>query len=296
VVLGEPGTWAEIDPGVLRLMPSQEDGATITFRPPRSADVEAGRIPFTIQVASRADQAVVERVEASLDLEPFSVLQPELVPRTSEGRRVGEHRLVVANAGNQALEAGIEITDPDQKLRVAVRPSRLEIPPGHSARAQIMVRPQRARLIGPPVTHGFQVVIAPEGQHEEGGPAPATVEGAMLQRSLLPTWVIPVAAVLLALLIGGTAIALNGSDDTPTSTTFAAPTTTSATTTTAPTTTTIPTTTLPVVNPGGNGNPPPPPPPPPPPNDTTTSSSTTTSTSTTTTTTTTTTTVPTTIS
>jgi hypothetical protein len=279
VVLGGTAAFAEVDPDALRLMPNQENSTRVRFRPPRAPDVAAGRIPFTVQVTSQADPTVVATADASLDLEPFSLIRPELVPKTSEGRRVGEHRLSVANAGNQELEVGIEIRDPDQKLRVAVRPRGLQLPPGRSASAQIVVRPRRVRLLGQPVTHPFQVVIPREDPGGEHDAAPATVEGAMLQRALLPTWVIPAAAALLTLLIGVIAFAATRTED-PTATTVV--TSSPATTTTAPTTTVAPTTTIPIIVP---------PPPPPnnggqttaPPAETTTSSSTSTSTSTTTT-------------
>jgi hypothetical protein len=289
VVLGGTAAFAEVDPDALRLMPNQENSTRVRFRPPRSPDVAAGRIPFTVQVTSRADPTVVATADASLDLEPFSLIRPELVPKTSEGRRVGEHRLIVANAGNQELAVGIEIRDPDQKLRVAVRPRGLQLAPGTSTRAGIEVRPRRVRLLGQSVTHPFQVVLTPEDQDGEQDAAPVAVDGAMLQRALLPTWVIPVAAALLTLLIGMIAFAANQPEDPSTTTTIAATSTSAATTTTAPTTTLATSTTPPIVIPpagGGGGTTPIQP------ADTTTSSSTTSSTSTTTTTTTTTTTVP----
>jgi hypothetical protein len=207
--LGPMAAWAEIDPDTLQLMPNQEGSVRIRLRPPRSPEVAAGRIPLGVQVTSRADPTVMVQVDSSLELEPFGVIQAELVPRTSEGRRVGEHRLTVTNAGNQLLEAGLEVSDPDQKLRTGVRPRRLQLAPGGSVSAQIMVRPRRSRLLGQPVTHPFRAVIRPTqaaGQDREDAGA-TTVEGAMLQRALLPTWVIPAAAALLTLLIGVIAFA-----------------------------------------------------------------------------------------
>jgi hypothetical protein len=194
-VLGAAAAWAEVDVPVLELMPNHEGMVRIRFRPPHSPDTPAGRAAFTVQVTSRADPRAVGRVEGAVDVEPFSAIQPELIPRTSEGRRTGEHQLVVSNAGNALLQAAIEVHDPDQRFRVAVGPRRLELPPGGAAPARIVVRPRRRRWLGQPVTHPFQVAI------DAGHGAPVTVDGAMLQQPLLPRWVIPVAAGLVALLV-----------------------------------------------------------------------------------------------
>jgi hypothetical protein len=206
-VLSVTAAWAEVDVPLLELMPNHEGTVRIRFRPPHSPDTPAGRTPFTVQVTSRADPRVVKRVEGAVDVEPFSAIQPELIPRTSEGRRTGEHQLVVSNAGNALLRAAIEVHDPDQRLRVAVGPRRLELPPGSALPARIVVRPRRRRWLGQPVTHPFQVAIDP------GHGAPVTVDGAMLQQPLLPRWAIPVAAGLVALLVAVVAFVRPGSPD-----------------------------------------------------------------------------------
>jgi hypothetical protein len=256
-VLGLDDAWVEIDPVVVKLSKNVEGSATITIRPPRSSEAAAGRIPFTVQVTSRADTELVETVAASLILAPFSSIRPELIPRTSEGRRVGEHRLRVANAGNDLLLAGLDVRDPDQRLRVAVRPRRLEVPAGRWVEARIEVRPRRPRLLGQPVTYPFQVLIVPEVAPGNGEVDPTVVEGAMVQRALLPTWVIPVAAGLVTL-AAGLAVLAAPDDGPPPPTTATAPPTTLATTTTAPTTTIAPPTSPSIIVPppgdgGGDG-------------------------------------------
>ena len=204
-VLGAAAAWAEVDVPALELMPNHEGTIHLAFRPPHSPDTPAGRTAFTVQVTSRADPRAVGRVDGAVDVEPFSAIQPELIPRTSEGRRTGEHQLVVSNAGNAVLQAAIEVHDPDQRLRVAVGPRRLELPPGGAAPARIVVRPRHRRWLGQPVTHPFQVAI------DAGHGAPVTVDGAMLQQPLLPRWVIPVAVGLVALLVAVVAFARPGS-------------------------------------------------------------------------------------
>lgn len=101
VVRGPTAAWVEVDPVTLRLMPNHEGTVRVRFRPPRSPGVPAGRSPFGVQVTSRADPEVVGLVDANLDPSLFNAVQIELTPRTSEGRRVGEHQLTVVNPGTR---------------------------------------------------------------------------------------------------------------------------------------------------------------------------------------------------
>jgi hypothetical protein len=68
-ILGPTASWAEADPNTLELMPNNEGTARIRFRPPRSVDPLSGRIPFSVQVVSRADPGLVELIHSSLELE-----------------------------------------------------------------------------------------------------------------------------------------------------------------------------------------------------------------------------------
>jgi hypothetical protein len=122
---------------------------------------------------------MVGRVDANLDLAPFSAIQLELVPRTSKGRRVGEHQLIVVNLGNEGLQARIEVDDPDHKLRAAVRPRILDLPAGQTAVIELRIRPRRLRLLGQPATHPFRVVL------DWRDDAPTMLDGALLQKPLL---------------------------------------------------------------------------------------------------------------
>jgi hypothetical protein len=249
--LGQPADWAEVDPAALQLMPNQEGAVRIRIRPPRSAEVQAGLIPFSVQVTSRADPATMVRIESSLELEPFGDIEVELVPRTSEGRRAGEHKLVVSNGRSQPVEVRLEVGDPDQRLRIAVRPQRVQLGLGAWVPARVVVRPRRLHLFGQPVTHPFQAAVTrvdPAGQQDA---APITVDGSMLQRALLPAWMIPVAAAMLTILIGVVAFTVLR-DDPPRKTGTVQPDTSGSV---------IPTTTPGSgpddTGPGGNGTPPP---------------------------------------
>src|SRR6187549_3021738 len=54
-VLGDAQPWSTIVPPSLSLFPGAEGSATITFRPPKNAEIPAGPLPFGIRVDSNGD-------------------------------------------------------------------------------------------------------------------------------------------------------------------------------------------------------------------------------------------------
>ena len=186
--LGQPAAWAEVDPAALRLLPNQEGSARIRFQPPRSTEVHAGRIPYGVQVTSRADPAKMVRIESSLELEPFGDIEAELIPGR---RRAGGSRTSwwsptpAASRWRSAWRSAISISGCGSRYDLSGAAA-----PDHWASAQVAVRPRRLRLFGQPVTHPFQAAVTradPEGRE---GAALTTVDGSMLQRALLPAWAI----------------------------------------------------------------------------------------------------------
>jgi len=84
-VLGDAAAWAAAEPPTISLFPGADGTVRIAFRPPRSASIAAGPLPFGIRTQSREDPegSTVEEgvVEILAFFEPFA----ELVPRTSRG-------------------------------------------------------------------------------------------------------------------------------------------------------------------------------------------------------------------
>src|SRR5438874_1254564 len=98
-LLGEASAWATVDPPFVSLFPGAEETVTVNFRPPRSSSVIAGGIPFGVRVSSKEDPDFSAVEEGSVQISGFAAVTAKLVPRTSQGRSGGEHRLEVTNTG-----------------------------------------------------------------------------------------------------------------------------------------------------------------------------------------------------
>ncbi len=193
-ILGDAQGWATVDPPSLSLFPGAEGTATITFRPPKSAEIPAGPLPFGVRVDSKEDPAgdVVE--EGSLELGAFIDTYAELAPRTSRGSRASTHDLAVDNRGNLRLNAQITASDPDKALDFDINPPSVVADPGTAALSKVKVKPRKRFWRGTPKTHPFRVeVLSP-------GAAPVGVDGTMLQEQMLPGWTLRALLAAIALI------------------------------------------------------------------------------------------------
>lgn len=193
-VLGDAAAWSTVDPPVVNLLPGGATSVTVRFHPPRSPAVRAGAVPFGVLVRSRedADGSVVE--EGVVEVAPFAELAADLVPSTSRGRRRGDHLLAVDNLGNHPLDVELTVEEPGDVLRFDLDRPALRIEPGTAEFARLRVRPVGLFTRGPDRTHPFQVIVRqPDLQ-------PLALPGSLVQRALLPKWLLPALGVLLALL------------------------------------------------------------------------------------------------
>lgn len=196
-VLGDAQAWAKVDPPVVSLFPGAEGTATITFTPPRSPAVRAGRLPFGVRVESREDPAGSTVEEGTVEVGSFSEVTAELVPRTSRGSTGATHDLAVDNRGNIPLSAALSAADPDRLLEFDVRPAALNAEPGTAGFSKIRVSPKKRFWRGASINRPFSVQVAlPEGL------APLSVDGALLQTPILPPGFLRAMIALGALLIG----------------------------------------------------------------------------------------------
>jgi hypothetical protein len=196
-VLGDAQPWASVEPPSLSLFPGAEGTATVHFKPPRSAEVPAGPMPFGVRVDSKEDPAgdVVE--EGSLEIGAFTDTYAELAPRTSRGSRGAAHDLAVDNRGNIRLNAQVTASDPDKALDFDVDPPGVVADPGTAAISKVKVKPRHRFWRGTPQTHPFRVeVLSP-------GAAPVGVDGTMLQEAMLPSWTVRALIIAIALIAAG---------------------------------------------------------------------------------------------
>ncbi len=196
-VLGDAAPWVEVRPPSIALLPGTDATAQVVFRPPRTSSTAARAIPFGVRVRSREDPEGSVAEEGVLEVGAFNDTIAELLPSTSRGRRRGVHDVAIDNRGNTAINAEIVAQDPANELTFQARPAVVIVGPGNAGLARLVVKPRRRFWRGTPRTRSFQVQVRPEGQ------GPMDLSGTMLQEPLLPSWAVPVAAGLVALLLAG---------------------------------------------------------------------------------------------
>ena len=195
VLGGEPAAWTTVKPPALNLLPGASAPVQLEFRPPRAPTVRAGATAFTLEVRSKEDPAAAVTTEGSIDVGRFEEIEAKLVPQTAVGWRAARYDLVLHNRGNVQADARIAASDPDEKLRFAVRPPAVTLAPGGSAHPLVIARARNRLFFGRERANPFQVAV------ETGAEDAPVAEGALLQRPLLPRWVL----VLMAIVVAGMA-------------------------------------------------------------------------------------------
>src|SRR3954471_16969016 len=194
-VLGDAAGWATVAPASLNLFPGAEGDAQAVFSPPRAATTPSGLVPFGLRARSKEDPAGSAVEEGSVTVGVFSDPHAELVPRTSRGSSSGAHDLAVDNRGNARLNAAVEAADDDRQLKFDVNPPAVVVEPGMAGFAKVRVSPVKRFWRGQPKTRPFKLFVTPEGG------LPITLDGTMLQESILPPWFLKAVIALIALLI-----------------------------------------------------------------------------------------------
>jgi hypothetical protein len=194
-VLGDAARWATVEPQVVNLLPGDQAEIAVRFAPPRSAEAPAGPTPFGVRVRSREDPAGSVVEEGIVDVNAFTQVAVELVPRRSRGPRKGRHEIAIDNTGNQPTTVEVTAADPDDMLRFRIDRPVLVVQPGTAAFVRMQVLPKDRFLRGAERMHPFQVLV------NDGTGPPITADGTMAQRQLLPRWLLPALLALLALAI-----------------------------------------------------------------------------------------------
>lgn len=194
-VLGPSAPWAEVEPAVLPLFPGQDGTVTVSWRPPRTPDAPAGKMPFGVRVipGQQPEDSVVE--EGILRVAPFFAMGVGLVPVTSRGRFFGAHRIMLENQSNADAAVALAATDPDALLRFHMRPTAFLLKVGASRTIRMRVHPRRHKVKGHPEHRAFQLFASLQGQD------PIRSDGVYQQRALIAGWQFKVAVLALLLLL-----------------------------------------------------------------------------------------------
>ncbi|HEX3705991.1 MAG TPA: hypothetical protein VHV76_05115 [Mycobacteriales bacterium] len=191
-IVGDARGWTVAEPDVLNIYPGEEATAQVTFEPPRTPSTRAGDVPFAIRVISREDSQGSAVEEGVVAVGAFADLVVEIAPRTSRGRRRGRHQLSVENRGNLPLPLDALGADADQHLRFRFSPESFTVEPGTATFVRLRARPVKLFWRGPNKTLPFQAFVTGAVS------PPKSVDATMLQEQLLPRWLLPAIALLIA--------------------------------------------------------------------------------------------------
>jgi hypothetical protein len=194
-VLGDAAPWATVEPATLSVYPGTQAAARIVFRLPRGYDVPAMDVPFGVRVlpVEHPEHAVVP--EATLRVGAYAETTAELVPRTSRTRRVATHDIAVDNRGNTPVTVDLRAGDPDNALKLRLRPASMVVPAGQTAIAQVSARHRRMHWRGQPTARPFQVEVS------GGGATAIVLDGSSIQEPVFAMWLPKLLAALAALAV-----------------------------------------------------------------------------------------------
>lgn len=198
-LIGLQDDWVTIEPRTLNLMPATSGTVTVTFAPPRSPDLAAGRHRYGVRVGSREDPGASVVEEGVVEVAPFQEIVTELVPARRRARRRAKFRLAVDNLGNSEVAVGITLRDPDDELRLETDQPTIATAPGTATIVKVRAAPHRRFWRGQPKMLPFEVVATPDGAE------PITTGGVVEQEQLLPKWLLPAAAAAVVLVIAAAA-------------------------------------------------------------------------------------------
>ena len=234
VVSGEVAGWSSVEPADLVIQPNETVECQLRFRLPRGAPGGVGEVPFLVRALSDAEGIGGATAEAWLLVEGQSELALRIVPGVLKGTLGAHARLAADNLGDVPARAQLVAASGDD-VAATIEPDSVIIEPGATAWAKLTVKPTRRLVTGGPIMHDFWVRLEPMGG------ARVSVEGQMLQRSMLVGLVPKIGAVVIAFVLL-VALLVNlfegGGDDVTDVATGTVPTTVAPTSTVAETTTT----------------------------------------------------------
>ncbi|WP_344839859.1 hypothetical protein [Kribbella ginsengisoli] len=198
-LVGVREDWVTVEPATLNLMPAASATATVTFAPPRSPELVAGRHPFGVRVGSREDPRASVVEEGAVEVAPFQEIVTELVPGRRRAARRAKFKLAVDNLGNSEVVVGVSLRDPDDELRLETSRQAITTAPGTATIVKLRATPHRRFWRGQPKMLPFEVVATPVGEE------PIRTSGVVQQEQLMPKWLLPALAAAVVVVVAAAA-------------------------------------------------------------------------------------------
>lgn len=176
----------------VQLNPGMQETVDLSVDVARVAQNMAGEYPVTIRARSREQPNESGTVQARWTVQPFKEDAFRITPRRAVGRGSVAFAINLQNSGNTPARYELSGEDDEQKLGYQFGANPVDLVPGREAQVPLTVRVGR-HWIGREQRLPFQVHARPAGSS-----LPLTAQGEFVNRALLPTWLLPVALVVVA--------------------------------------------------------------------------------------------------
>lgn len=191
-VEGVPPEWVQGSGQEVQLNPGMQDTVPLIINVARNPINRAREYPVTIRARSREQPQQFSSTRASWTVQPFKEDALRLEPRRAVGRGKAVYSLALRNGSNLAARYTLSGDDDEQQLSYQFQYNPVDLDVGQEARIPLRIETKR-HLIGREARVPFQLHAGPINS------APTqTVPGEFVNRPLLPVWVIPVVAAVLA--------------------------------------------------------------------------------------------------
>jgi hypothetical protein len=147
-VIGSPAPWSFLDPAIVRLPGGGAGTSRLVLRPPRTCEIPAGPMPFSIRLSARTEPDRDEVAEGTLDIAPYEAFTARLVPDVLDVGVRARVRVEVTNDGNVPIVVSITANSPDDALALKVEDDSVLVPAGSTAEVRLRIHPKRRRLFG----------------------------------------------------------------------------------------------------------------------------------------------------
>jgi hypothetical protein len=190
-VLGIDPAWVSGDGQELSLFPGESGTATLSLRFPPG--VPAGIRKLTIQVIERTPPEDIQVLEVDLEVPSRLDARIALDPVSVTGGRDAVTGVRLTNRSNAPVELVLHGADPEERLRVELRPTVVRLDPGDQTVATAFLSARRP-IVGNPKVRAFTITA-------DGASTPVTTTGTFTQRPLLSRGALGLIGLLAAILV-----------------------------------------------------------------------------------------------
>jgi hypothetical protein len=165
-------------------------------QPPQTPTSRAGRHPFLVRVRSQVEPGYSVVIDGLLTMAAFSQFTGDLAPRRIDAGQTA--RLRIFNLGN--IQSTYTVTFQPRGRELEFTPTvtgPVRVMPGETAAVDFAVSPQSPNWFGGPAVLPYTVVVtSSEGEAQ-------AYNGDIVDRALIPVWVLPALLVLCLTVLCG---------------------------------------------------------------------------------------------